>query len=115
MAWSEDQGSLRRVRGGDFTAAVERRLAAGGITTPIQANTQRFDGRAEHLEGLRRKLDLKALVQGLKRTNLKVIVDPMHGSAAGCVPELLGTDGADVVKEIRSERDPLFGGHPLNP
>lgn len=100
---------------GDFTAAVERRLAAGGITTPIQANTQRFDGRAEHLEGLRRKLDLRALVQGLKQTNLRVIVDPMHGSAAGCVPELLGADGADVVKEIRSERDPLFGGHPPEP
>lgn len=100
---------------GDFTAAVERRLAAGGITTPIKASTQRFDGRAEHLEGLRRKLDLTALVQGLKRMNLRVIVDPMHGSAAGCVPELLGADAADVVKEIRSERDPLFGGNPPEP
>ena len=100
---------------GDFTAAVERRLAAGGITAPIQADLARFDGRKEHLDGLRRKLDLKALVEGLKAMNLKVIVDPMHGSAAGCIPELLGSEASGLVEEIRSERDPLFGGHPPEP
>ena len=100
---------------GDFTAAVERRLAAGGITAPIQAALARFDGRKEHLDGLRRKLDLKALVEGLKAMNLKVIVDPMHGSAAGCIPELLGSEASGLVEEIRSERDPLFGGHPPEP
>ena len=100
---------------GDFTAAVERRLAAGGITAPIQADLARFDGRKEHLDGLRRKLDLKALVEGLKTMNLKVIVDPMHGSAAGCIPELLGNEASGLVEEIRSERDPLFGGHPPEP
>ena len=100
---------------GDFTAAVERRLAAGGITAPIKAEVPRFDGRGEHLEGLRRKLDVSALVDGLKAINLKVIVDPMHGSAAGCVTELLGPEAAGVVGEIRSDRDPLFGGHPPEP
>ena len=44
--------------------------------------------------------------------NLKVIVDPMHGSAAGCVTELLGAGSQGLVEEIRSDRDPLFGGHP---
>ena len=39
----------------------------------------------------------------------------MHGSAAGCVTELLGPAAAGVVEEIRSERDPLFGGHPPEP
>ena len=43
------------------------------------------------------------------------IVDPMHGSAAGCVTELLGPEAAGVVDEIRSDRDPLFGGHPPEP
>ena len=100
---------------GDFTAAVERRLAAGGITAPIQADLACFDGRKEHLDGLRRKLDLQALVEGLKAMNLKVIVDPMHGSAAGCIPELLGSEASGLVEEIRSERDPLFGGHPPEP
>ena len=100
---------------GDFTAAVERRLAAGGITAPIQTQVPRFDGRGEHLAGLRRKLDLTTLVRGLKAMNLKVIVDPMHGSAAGCVSDLLGPDAVDVVEEIRGHRDPLFGGHPPEP
>ena len=100
---------------GDFTAAVERRLAAGGITPPIKGTVTRFDGRGEHLDGLRRKLDIASLVKGLKAMNLKVIVDPMHGSAAGCVSELLGADAQGLVEEIRSARDPLFGGHPPEP
>ena len=100
---------------GDFTAAVERRLAAGGITHPMPGELQRFDGRSEHLEGLRRKLDLTSLVAGLKAMNLKVFVDPMHGSAAGCVSDLLGPDAEPAVEEIRATRDPLFGGHPPEP
>ena len=100
---------------GDFTAAVERRLEAGGITAPIAATTKCFDGRGEHLEGLRRKLDLSALVTGLKAMNLRVIVDPMHGSAAGCVSDLLGPEASELVEEIRTNRDPLFGGHPPEP
>lgn len=100
---------------GEFTAAVEKRLAAGGITAPIQQKVNRFDGRGEHLDGLKRKLDIRALVQGLKAMNLKVIVDPMHGSAAGCISELLGADAQGLVEEIRSERDPLFGGNPPEP
>ncbi|MAR07853.1 MAG: phosphoglucosamine mutase [Cyanobium sp. NAT70] len=100
---------------GDFTAAVERRLAAGGITRPIQGVVPRFAGRAEHLDGLRRKLDLPALVQGLQTMQWKVIVDPMHGSASGCVSELLGPDAIGFVEEIRSHRDPLFGGNPPEP
>ena len=100
---------------GDFTSAVEKRLAAGGITAPIRDEVTRFDGRGEHLDGLRDKFDLNALINGLKAMNLKVIVDPMHGSAAGCVPELFGTEAAGWVEEIRSERDPLFGGHPPEP
>ena len=100
---------------GDFTAAVERRLAAAGITPPIQGTINRFDGRQDHLEGLRRKLDLTALTDGLRSMNLKVIVDPMHGSAAGCVSELLNGSADGLVEEIRSERDPLFGGHPPEP
>ena len=100
---------------GDFTAAVERRLAAGGITTPIQTEVARFPGRDEHLNGLRRKLDLAPIMAGLKAMKLKVIVDPMHGSAAGCVSDLFGPAGAGWIEEIRSERNPLFGGNPPEP
>ena len=44
---------------------------------------------------------------------LQVIVDPMHGSAAGCMAELLG--GPTGLVQIRSDRDPLFGGNPPEP
>jgi phosphoglucomutase len=98
---------------GDFTARVERRLAAGGITVPIAGTTPRFDAMGTYLEGLKTKLDTTALAQGLAASGLTVIVDPMHGSAAGGLPSLLG-DGAPI-REIRSERDPLFGGYPPEP
>ncbi|MEY4745467.1 MAG: hypothetical protein RLZZ442_59, partial [Cyanobacteriota bacterium] len=47
---------------------------------------------------------------------LRVIVDPMHGSAAGGLGALLaGASAAGVLREIRSNRDPLFGGNPPEP
>ena len=99
---------------GDFTAAVERRLDAGGITIPIQGEVARFPGRDEHLHGLRRKLDLAPIIAGLKAMKLKVIVDPMHGSAAGCISDLFGPAGTGWIEEIRSERNPSLVEIPRN-
>jgi phosphomannomutase len=41
----------------------------------------------------------------------------MHGSAAGVLPALLGEAAvaSGAIQEIRSERDPLFGGNPPEP
>ncbi|WP_216902032.1 phosphoglucomutase/phosphomannomutase family protein [Synechococcus sp. CCY 9618] len=102
---------------GDFTARVERRLEAGGISVPIAGTTERFDAMGTYLAGLGGKIDAAALVEGLATIGLQVIVDPMHGSAAGGLPALLGEAGAaaGVIREIRGERDPLFGGHPPEP
>lgn len=96
---------------GDFTKRVEQRLAAGGVSVPEPGETHCFDGWAEYLSGLRSQLDCTALRTGLQQLGLQVIVDPMHGSAAGGLPALLG----DSVREIRSNRDPLFGGNPPEP
>jgi len=96
---------------GDFTKRVEQRLAAGGISVPEPGETHCFDGWSEYLSGLRSQLDCAALRTGLHNLGLQVIVDPMHGSAAGGLPALLG----DSVREIRSNRDPLFGGNPPEP
>ncbi|MFM8277323.1 MAG: phosphoglucomutase/phosphomannomutase family protein, partial [Cyanobium sp.] len=102
---------------GDFTQRVERRLAAGGLTVPMAADTQRFDALGAYVAGLRGKLDVAALTAGLERLGLRVIVDPMHGSAAGVLPALLGEEAvnAGLIREIRANRDPLFGGHPPEP
>jgi phosphomannomutase len=98
---------------GDFTQRVERRLAAGGLTVPIAGETPRFDAMGEYLAGLRGRVDTAALARGLAAGGLQVIVDPMHGSAAGGLVGLLG-EGCPV-REIRSSRDPLFGGNPPEP
>ena len=102
---------------GDFTARVERRLAAGGISVPIAGDTEQFDAMGAYVAGLRAKVDTDALAAGLERLGLRVIVDPMHGSAAGVLPALLGATAVDagVIREIRANRDPLFGGHPPEP
>ena len=101
---------------GDFTKRVETRLAAGGITVPIQGPTERFDGMGSYLAGLQAKVDTGALSAGLQRLGLQVIVDPMHGSAAGGLPRLLAdAHSSGHLQEIRSDRDPLFGGNPPEP
>jgi len=102
---------------GDFTQRVERRLQAGGITVPIAGTTDRFDALGEYVAGLRAKVDTTALAEGLDRLGLQVIVDPMHGSAAGVLPALLGEAAvaSGAIREIRAERDPLFGGNPPEP
>jgi len=100
---------------GDFTEAVEKRLLGGGIISPIEGAIRRFDGRKEHLQGLREKSDIPALLNGLRSMGLKVIIDPMHGSAAGCMKELFGNVENNLFEEIRTERDPFFGGNPPEP
>jgi phosphomannomutase len=102
---------------GDFTKRVETRLAAGGITVPIPGETPRFDAMGAYVAGLRAKVDTDALARGLERLGLRVIVDPMHGSAAGVLPALLGEAAvaSGAIQEIRANRDPLFGGYPPEP
>jgi phosphomannomutase len=102
---------------GDFTKRVETRLQAGGITVPLPGAAPRFDALGAYVAGLKAKVDTTALAEGLQRLGLTVIVDPMHGSAAGVLPALLGEEAVTTgaIQEIRGRRDPLFGGHPPEP
>ncbi len=56
----------------------------------------------QHIAGL---IDLDEL----RRARLKVVVDPMYGTAAGYLKELLSGGVIEVV-EIHSQRNPLFPG-----
>ncbi len=98
-----------------FTDSVQKRLDAGGISIPIEDVTERIDFRKKHLLGISQKFDIPFIANGLRKLGVKIFVDPMHGSAAGCMSELFGVDSDDLIHEIRTERDPCFGGNPPEP
>lgn len=61
------------------------------------------DFRSEYLNTLKESIDIDLL----KKSNLKIAHDPMHGAGSGILTELLGEDS---VIEINGDRNPLFGG-----
>src|SRR6516165_7025430 len=67
-----------------------------------------LEPRAPYLDTLEKLVDWKRL----RHAKLRFVFDPMHGAAAGLLPELLGRNGIPC-DEIRGTRDPRFGGvHP---
>jgi alpha-D-glucose phosphate-specific phosphoglucomutase len=67
-----------------------------------------IDPRAPYLDALEKLVDWDRL----RRAKFRFVSDPMHGSAAGLLPELF-TRNNIVCDEIRGTRDPRFGGaHP---
>jgi len=70
-----------------------------------QATNTVFDVITPYVEQLHRVID----VAPIKSKPLKVVVDAMHGSGAGIIPEML-KEGAIEVTEIRSEHNPNFPG-----
>ncbi len=100
---------------GCFTKAVEKRLQVCGVNKPVKKPIKRFDCRKEHLNALKMKFDLPYLLKRIREMGLKVVVDPMHGSAAGCMQELFGENCKECIQEIRGNRDAFFGGNPPEP
>jgi phosphomannomutase len=96
-----------------IVAQIERELAAvleKGVPPlpPRKDLIHALEPRAPYLEALEKLVDWKRL-SGAK---LRFVFDPMHGAAAGLLPELLGRNGVPC-DEIRGTRDPRFGGvHP---
>ena len=69
---------------------------------------QPIDPRKPYLDALERLVDWDSI----RRANFRFVFDPMHGSAAGLLTELLRRNGVEC-SEIRGTRDPRFGGaHP---
>ncbi len=95
-----------------FTARVERRLRAGSVVSPGHGPIPRLDAWTPYLEALSQLVDCRMVGQRLQEMGLRVLVDAMHGAAAGGLPRLLA---GIPVGELRSERDPLFGGHAPEP
>jgi len=67
-----------------------------------------LEPRAPYLHALEKLVDWKRL----RDAKLRFVFDPMHGAAAGLLPELFRRNGIPC-EEIRGTRDPRFGGvHP---
>ncbi|MCX8093184.1 MAG: phosphoglucomutase/phosphomannomutase family protein [Candidatus Goldbacteria bacterium] len=58
----------------------------------------------EYIESIRQLIDINRI----KKSNMKIVVDYMYGSAAGYIKKILGE--YDKLYEINNYRDPLFGG-----
>src|SRR5437879_4799031 len=75
---------------------------------PQKSLIQPLEPRAPYIDTLEKLVDWKRL----KSAKLRLVFDPMHGSATGLLPELFRRNGI-VCDEIRGSRDPRFGGvHP---
>jgi len=88
---------------------LEGVLQNGVPLLPPRPNLIRsLDPREPYLDALEKLVDWKRL----REAKFRFVFDPMHGSAAGFLPELFRRNGIHC-DEIRGTRDPRFGGvHP---
>ena len=90
----------------EITQKIEALLA--DVLPPVgQPGTlEMFNPWPSYCNGLRQKVDIAQIRDAITSGKLTVFVDVMHGAAAGGFEQLLGVP----VREINSNRDPLFGG-----
>ena len=87
-------------------AQVDRR--SDGASPGRKDLVQSLDPRAPYLARLEKLVDWDRL----RTANFRFVADPMHGSSTGLLRELFQRNGI-ACDEIRSDRDPRFGGaHP---
>lgn len=76
---------------------ISEALAAGRV--------EYFDPAPQYLDRLRALIDVEAL----RRSHLKIVIDPMYGAGMGYFPRLL-SNGDLQLWEINDQRNPYFGG-----
>ena len=74
--------------------------------TAAASNIPRFDPWPSYCQTLRGMVDIDAITEAIATGKVTVFADVMHGAAAGGLAKILGRE----VREINSDRDPLFGG-----
>lgn len=95
--------------GGSVAPAVTQQIEARlpkGITSGTPGFLQDFDPWQSYCEGLQKMVDVSPIRQAIEQGKLTVFADVMHGAAATGLERLLGIP----IREINSDRDPLFGG-----
>jgi phosphomannomutase len=92
----------------DVTQKIETLLAQEApISSGVTPGTiQTFDPWPSYCQVLQSKVNIGRINQAIAQGRLTVFVDVMHGAAAGGLAQILGNS----VRELHSDRDPLFGG-----
>ncbi|MEH2245007.1 phosphoglucomutase/phosphomannomutase family protein [Nostoc sp.] len=90
----------------EVTKEIEAQLAVGVPLAATPGKQEKFDPWPSYTQALEGKVDIAKLREAIASGKLTLFADVMHGAAASGLARLLG----DGVKEINSERDPLFGG-----
>ncbi|ACC82835.1 phosphoglucomutase/phosphomannomutase family protein [Nostoc punctiforme] len=90
----------------EVTKKIEEQLSVGVPLAATPGKQEKFDPWPSYTQALERKVDIAKLREAIASGKLTLFADVMHGAAAGGLARLLGNQ----VKEINSQRDPLFGG-----
>ncbi|MEH1967214.1 phosphoglucomutase/phosphomannomutase family protein [Nostoc sp.] len=90
----------------EVTKEIEAQLSVGVSPAATPGKQEKFDPWPSYTQALEGKVDIAKLREAIASGKLTLFADVMHGAAAGGLAKLLGNQ----VKEINSERDPLFGG-----
>ena len=98
-----------------FTSEIEKRLKLGNAIEKIEGSYEIADIKKFHLDKIKSIFDIDFISDSLKKMNMRIYVDSMHGSAAKCISEIFDCNHLEVVTEIRGDKDPFFGGNPPEP
>ncbi|AFZ23613.1 phosphomannomutase [Cylindrospermum stagnale PCC 7417] len=90
----------------EVTKEIENLLSMGVSPSAIPGKAEKFDPWPSYTAALKGKVDIAKIQNAIASGQLTIFVDVMHGAAASGLEKLLGAE----VKEINSNRDPLFGG-----
>jgi phosphomannomutase len=96
----------------EITTAVESLVDAGQPRKQSIATSDKDANLEISIKSYRAQIASYVDLERLRRSHLKVVVDPMHGVGGRWVESFL-QGGTLQVETIRAERDPLFGG--VNP
>ena len=98
-----------------FTKEVEKRLLLGNSIERLEGAYETVDIKKFHLDQIKSNFNIDFIANNLKKMNLHIFVDSMHGSAANCLSQIFEGYDSKIFTEIRADYDPLFGGNPPEP
>jgi phosphomannomutase len=90
----------------EVTKEIETLLSEAVPNATNPGKEEKFDPWPSYCQALEKKVNIDEIRQAISSGKLTLFADVMHGAAASGLGRLLG----EKVKEINSNRDPLFEG-----